>query len=235
MTSNLSVIDQMQTLIQQWEDTDDDKVLFLECYRMMTGNVLEALDKQVFCDPVWVKQLIDHFAEYYFLALQAYEQNPKNAPTVWQLAHNAASDPEITALQNLLLGVNAHINYDLVLTLDDLLRSEWSSHSEQERANRYSDHCRINDIIGQTIDALQDQVLDPAMPIMEIVDRLLGPVDEILISRLIAHWREIVWMNADRLLALNDFDQQVELIQQIEQEALETGKFIYHKPVVFDL
>ena len=51
------------------------------------------------------------------MALHAYENHSSDAPEVWQLAHSAAIDPHITALQKLLLGVNAHINYDLVLTV----------------------------------------------------------------------------------------------------------------------
>jgi histidinol phosphatase-like PHP family hydrolase len=126
----------------------------------------------------------------------------------------------------LLIGVNAHINYDLVLTLVDMLRPEWHNHTEQQRASRYRDHCQINNIIGLTIDAVQDQVLEPAMPVMDLVDRLLGSVDERLISRLITHWREKVWLHATHLLDTNNPDTQQRLIQQIEEEAIETGKFI---------
>jgi hypothetical protein len=81
-------------------------------------------------------------------------------------------------------------------------------------------------IIGLTIDAVQDQVLEPAMPLMALVDRLLGPVDERLISKLITHGREKVWLHATRLLDTDNPDSQKKLIQQIEEEAIETGKFI---------
>lgn len=230
---DVSVMYQMQTLIEQWEDARDGRALFLRCYRMMTGNVMEVVNLREFHDPTWVDKLLHHFADYYFIALQAYEQDPRRAPRVWQLAHHAARDSEITALQKLLLGVNAHINYDLVLTLVDLLGSEWNHHSAQDRDRRYKDHCRINDIIGQTIDAVQDQVIEPEMPFMGLVDRLLGPVDEILISRLIIQWREDVWTNAGRLLALDGVDARADLIHQIEQEVLEIGKFIYTKDIDF--
>lgn len=217
----------MQSRIRQWEEAADDKVLFLRCYMMMTGNVLAAIDQQhTFNDPAWVGRLLAHFAEYYFVALRAYEHDPASAPKVWQYAHHAARDPRIAAIQKLFLGVNAHINYDLVLTLADLLRAEWGGYSSEQRARRYADHCRINDIIGRTIDAVQDEVLEPAMPIMDVFDKLLGPFDEMLILRLITRWREKVWRNTAHLLDLRDADEQVRFIRQVEREALETGKLI---------
>jgi hypothetical protein len=227
MTDNIDVMEQMETLVAQWQDAGDDKVLFLDCYRMMTGNVLSTIQTNEFKDPEWVGRLLFHFADYYFEALQDYQLNPASPPQPWQLAHNAAADPHVTALQKLLLGVNAHINYDLVLTLVDLLADEWDQHSPAQRQDRYADHCQINQIIGQTIDAVQDQVLEPAMPVMALVDSLLGPVDEFLISGLISQWRELVWVNASSLLEMGDADQRANRIAEIEQEVLRIGRMIW--------
>lgn len=219
-------IARMQALIRRWEETSDQRAIFLSCYMMMTRNMLSAIDQHEFKDPVWVDRLLHRFADYYFVALELYERNASAAPSVWQLAHNTTRNPKALPLQNLLLGVNAHINYDLVLTLADLLRPEWVSLSDRQRADRYADHCHVNDVIGRTIDAVQDQVLEPAMPVMDLLDKLLGPIDEILISRLIAQWREAVWQHATRLLEALELDEQTQLIRQVEEEALQLGKII---------
>jgi hypothetical protein len=216
----------MQELIRRWEEDHDKRSIFLTCYLMMTSNMLTAIDQAEFIDPGWVNQLLHHFADYYFVALEAYEREASTAPPVWQLAHNTTRDPNALPIQNLLLGVNAHINYDLVLTLTDLLRSEWGSLSDQSRTNRYADHCRVNDVIARTIDAVQDQVIEPAMPIADIFDKLLGPIDEIIISRLITHWRESVWRHVIGLLETCEIDEQARLIRQVEEEALKLGKIL---------
>jgi hypothetical protein len=223
MTHTTDVMEQMAAQVTQWQEAGDDKALFLDCYRMMTANVLSAVQAQEFNDSNWVGRLLAHFADYYFEALQEYQRSPTSAPQAWQLAHNAAADPHITALQKLLLGVNAHINYDLVLTLVDLLTDEWDQHSQMQRDSRYADHCQINQIVGQTIDAVQDQVLEPAMPLMALVDRMLGPVDELLISGLISQWRKLVWRNASSLLEMDDTSQRAARIAEIEQEVLRIG------------
>ena len=221
-----AVLTQMQSLIRRWEETSDRRAIFLSCYLMMTRNMRTAIQRGEFHDPVWVARLLENFAGYYFVALQAYEHNPASAPPVWQLAHQATRDPQALALQMLLLGVNAHINYDLVFSLVDLLGPEWAAHSPAQRAARYADHCHVNHVIGCTIDAVQDQVLEPAMPAMDLVDKLLGPLDEKLISALLSRWREDVWLNATRLLKMADAAEQERLILAVEQQVMKIGEVI---------
>jgi hypothetical protein len=220
------VILRMQSIVSEWESQSDHRSIFLNCYMLMTGNMLIAIDRKEFSDPRWVDRLLHAFADYYFLALNAYDLNPRSAPPVWQLAHDASLDHSITPLQKLLLGVNAHINYDLVLTLVDLLQPEWSQIQDQHRKIRYTDHCLVNEIIGRTIDTVQDTILEPAMPVMDIIDKVLGPIDEFLISRLIANWRENVWNHATRLIESQDPAEQQQMIMQVEEDALRIGRFI---------
>ena len=216
----------MQALIAQWEAAADERAIFLSCYLMMTRNMLEAIQRDEFNDTAWVNMLLHRFADYYFEALEAYEQDEREAPAVWQLAHSAARQGNLLALQELLLGVNAHINVDLVLTLLDLLEPEWENLTEEQRAMRYSDHCRVNEVIGSTIDAVQDQVLEPAMPAMDLIDRLLGPLDEKLVSHLISDWRDQVWRNATHLLQTADMEERLQYMRQVEEEALRFGRLI---------
>jgi hypothetical protein len=221
-----AVVAQMLSLIQRWEESSDQRAIFLSCYCMMTRNMRIAIEQDEFYDVAWVDHLVEHFASYYFVALEAYERDPAAAPRVWQQAHQATQDPEILALQKLLLGVNAHINYDLVLSMVDVLGPEWADLSEEQRARRYADYCHVNEVIGCTIDAVQDQVVEPAMPVMDLIDRLFGPLDEKMISGLLARWRENVWRYAVQLLEAEEEQAYARLIGEVEQDAIRTGDFI---------
>lgn len=218
---------QMEAQIRQWEQASDRRAIFLKCYLMMTRNMLSAIANGEFHDPDWVGRLLENFAGYYFLALEAYEHNPATAPRVWQLANQATRDPQVLALQMLLLGVNAHINYDLVLSLVDLLGPEWGGLSAEQRLERYADHCHVNQVIGFTIDAVQDQVIEPAMPVMDLFDKLLGPLDERVTSALLSRWRENVWQNAIQVLEAMDSEERQRLLQEVEQDALRIGERIH--------
>ncbi len=216
----------MQMLVQQWQAAADQRSIFLSCYALMTGNMLTAIDAGEFDDAVWINTLLHRFADYYFVALQAEEQHSPGAPQVWQMAFAAARHPQTRVLQNLLLGVNAHINYDLVLTLVDVLEQEWAQSSPPQRQRRYTDHCHVNFVIGRTIDAVQDDILERLEPALDIADKLMGRLDEWLISRLITHWRDEVWANAIKLIETPHPANREQLRRQIEAVALKRANAI---------
>jgi hypothetical protein len=221
------VIQQMQALIQDWTGINDSRRIFLSCYQLMTLNTLKAIERDEFFDSNWVNHLLNRFADYYFIALDKYETDPQAAPLVWQLAHNATRSSKALAIQSLLLGVNAHINYDLVLALVDVLTPEWNTLDEVQLKNRYTDHDRVNTIIALSIDAVQDDILEPAMPFMDFIDNVFGRLDERLISSLIRNWRENVWNNATHILSTENAQYKEEFITRVERDALKIGRLIY--------
>jgi hypothetical protein len=224
--ADIATTRRMDTLIDEWQRQADRRADFLRCYRLMTGNVLLAIDQDEFHDGPWVRQLLDHFAHYYFAALTDYEGDRPETPAVWVAAHRAAVLPETLILQNLLLGINAHINYDLVLTLYDVLSPEWEALSPTVRRQRYEDHRRVNAVIGRTVDVVQDDVVEPKEPLLDIVDKLLGPVDEWTASLIIRQWREEVWRHAEQMLAAHDAAEREALRRQVETLTLQRAKAI---------
>ena len=224
--ADTKTVNRMDMLIAEWERVVDRRVDFLRCYRMMTGNMLLAIEEGEFNDGPWVRQLLQNFADYYFAALDDYEHNRPKTPIVWSTAHRTAVQPKTPVLQNLLLGINAHINYDLVLTLYDLLSPEWNALSSAGRRRRYEDHRHVNVVIGRTVDEVQDSVVEPEARLMDIVDKLLGPIDEWTASLLIRNWREEVWHHTQQMLAAqNDTEREI-VRQEVESTTLRRAKTI---------
>jgi hypothetical protein len=214
------VFERMQSLVDDWQATADRRAAFLSCYQMMTSNMHQAIDGGEFNDPEWVYSLLQQFAGYYFHALEAYEANQPDTPAIWRQAFDATRQPDTRTLQNLLLGMNAHINYDLIFTLVDMLEPEWAQLSSEERQGRYDDHCHVNAVIHRTIDAVQDTIIEPDEPLMELADRLMGEVDEWIVARLITQWRDEVWEQAQCLLDSPSSEERLRLQQIIEDQAL---------------
>ncbi len=223
------ILQRMDRHIQKWQAGGDRRAIFLACYRIMTNNMLTALGNRAFADTAWVNRLLHHFADYYFHALEHFEANGPKTPAVWRFAFEAATKKEVAALQDLLLGVNAHINFDLVLTLHDLLHADWGRLTVDQRSQYYNDYCFVNTIISRTIDTVQDQVLEPAQPSMRLVDDLMGRVDEWLLGRMITHWRDEVWRHACLLLDTASSDAKTEIIQTVEHHALRRADAIAGK------
>lgn len=215
------VVGRMQSYLDAWESAKDHRAIFLGCYLMMTRNMLAAISAEEFEDNAWVSRLLHRFAEYYFSSLEGFEKQ-QIIPAAWTLAFEAAGQPRLHVLQNLLLGVNAHITYDLVFTLVEILTPEWKGMSPTLRLSRYRDHCHVNEIIRQTIDSVQDQVIERLDPAMKWVDEALGPLDEWMTSWFIADWREEVWENAVHLLTCTEIEREG-ISRQVEQRALDRG------------
>ena len=95
-----------------------------------------------------------------------------------------------------------------------------------QRVARYADHCHVNDIIGQTIDAVQDEVVEHYSPLLDVVDKMMGPLDEWLISRMLTDWREEVWNKAIQWVETTDPEERRRLRTQIEAATLRRAKVI---------
>jgi hypothetical protein len=216
----------MDSLAQAWEQAADRRSFFLRCYALMTGNMLAAVDQGEFHDAMWVRHLLDLFADYYFVALDAYEHGDATTPAVWRLAHDTATQQEAPVIQDLLLGINAHINYDLVLALVDMLEPDWQALAPEAQGQRYEDHSHVNDIIAGTIDSVQQQVVAPDDRWMSLMDWALGPLDEHAAARLIRQWREEVWRRAMDMLAAADPEERADLRRALAAQALERGEQI---------
>lgn len=226
MPKTARVIERMHTQCLAWEQSEDQRAIFLRCYSMMTSNMVAALGAGRFHDAKWATELMHLFAEYYFIGLRAYDQSPSEAPAVWRFAHDAAKERNLHVMQHLFLGINAHINYDLVLTIVDMLQPEWHQLNEAQRQLRYEDHCKVNEVIAETIDRVQDTVIERYDPLMDVIDRMLGRVDEMLLSRLITHWRETVWQQAMSILACQHGQEREMIRLEVEAEALKTARWI---------
>ena len=221
-----TILKQMREQIYHWEQTSDSRATFLSCYLLMTENMLQAIESNQFHDSKWVYTFLHRFAEYYFEALAAYEYQRLIAPKVWVIVHDAAQKDTTQVLQNLLLGINAHINFDLIFTLVDMLTPEWQQLSLLEKDQRQADHNHVNLIIADTIDSVQDQVIESLIPKMDLVDKLMGPLDEWMISTLITHWRDDVWRQAVDLLEMEDIEACEVRKEQIEQQTINRASTI---------
>lgn len=225
MKSKDPVLDRMHEYVESWKASKDRRHVFLSCYHLMSSNMVQALESQEFHDPVWVQKLLHRFADYYFDNLRCFDCGDRTSK-VWQNAHLAAKETDLSELQLLIVGVNAHINYDLVFALYDLLKPEWESLSEEKKHLRYEDHCHVNKVIAKTIDRVQDEILEPDNPTLEWVDRLFGRMDEFLISKLITKWRDDVWENTQHLLTM-DSEKEKELFRKkIESDVIQLEKTI---------
>jgi hypothetical protein len=186
--------------------------------------MVAGLQSSRFRDRQWVEGLLRHFASYYFDAVDAYDRSDPGTPAVWRYTLDAARRSETNVLQNLFLGINAHINYDLVLAITDVLEPEWGGIEPDLQEVRYRDHCLVNTIIAETIDIVQDEVVERHAPSLDLLDKALGPLDEWMIARMIRGWRDDVWQNALHMLEAPSGPARESLRLGVEARSLDRAR-----------
>lgn len=220
MSRDTQLTSLMAAQINAWDRAGDRRAIFLSCYARMTANMFAAVEAGRFHDSAWVNDLIHNFAGYYFVALQAYEAGDPQLATVWRVAFDRARAPATPVVVSLLLGVNAHINYDLVQVLADMLGPTWRSLAPQERRERYEDYCSVNGVIAETVDRVQDEVVEPYARLMQLLDVACGPLDEWCAARLLSLWRADVWAQALAIVEAPDLPRGRALRRRTDDLAL---------------
>ncbi|SDN11860.1 hypothetical protein SAMN04487949_3432 [Halogranum gelatinilyticum] len=177
-------------LAAAFEEREDRRAVFLNIYARMTAAVAEGIDRGDFADPEWVSAYLVEFANLYRQAVYDYEAgNAELVPEAWQLAFDAAARGDGLVVQDAALGVNAHINYDLALTLAAV-------GTESGRREKYADHHAVTDVISHLLDETQDALAERDAPGLETVDDSLGRLDEWLLVFTIDECRDSAWRTA---------------------------------------
>jgi hypothetical protein len=167
---------------------------FLGTYRRTTLAVGKAVDAGGFEDPDWVERWDVAFAELYVKALDAHLSGgtPSRA---WRLAFDA--DPRLPALRHVLLGINAHVNYDLPQALLAVI-PDGDFTDASLMASRRRDHERIDGVLSSRV-AAEDAEL--GMQGRTLTDRVLQPLNRLASRRFLREARIKVWHNTGELQA----------------------------------
>jgi len=157
---------------------------FLDTYQRTTRAVGHAVDAGQFEDPDWVERWDVAFAELYLAALDA-----PIAPRPWRLAFSAP--PELPPLRHVLLGINAHVNYDLPQALLAVI-SDAQFGDAALMASRRRDHERIDGVLASRVGA-EDVELSASGK--TLLDRVLTPLNRLGSKRFLRESRQKVWHN----------------------------------------
>jgi hypothetical protein len=185
------LIARMVALLALLEAEGDPARFFLGTYLRTTQAVRTAMDGGLFEDPSWVEEWDVDFAGFYLDALEAYRHDPATVPTPWRQAFGAKSTlrPE----GHVLLGMNAHINFDLPQSLVRVIPAEQFA-DPGTLARRERDHERIDGVLASRVGA-EDVELQRVGDERTPLDRLLTPLNHAASRLFLREARRKVWAN----------------------------------------
>lgn len=197
---NLSDVEEIRVRLEKLADecahAGNRLGYFTASYVETTTRVLALLRGNEFEAPDQVLALTVGYARR-FLKMVADFRAGQPIARCWRLAIEAGTNKRLSILQHLLLGMNAHINYDLGIVAAQV------SEDEAQLLTLRTDFLRINDLLAATLDTFQDRI-NRFSPVMRIIDRLGYRFDEAIFNFNLAHARDAAWSLATSLLALRN-------------------------------
>jgi hypothetical protein len=187
-----ALIERMAELLEPLEAAGDPKRIFHATYMRTTIAVAREIRRPGgFVDPEWTERWDVAFADLYLEAL-AQAQAGEKPSRPWAVAFGAP--PGLPVLNRLLLGMNAHINYDLPQALLAVITDEEFGDAELI-ARREKDHKAIDDILASRVSAEGDE-LTRIVAKVSLLNRVLKPLNQRGTKRFLREARQKVWANA---------------------------------------
>ena len=209
------LVARMEALLDSVAAGGDPARFFLGTYLRTTRAVAEALGAGLFEDPAWVADWDVDFAGLYLDALDAHRKNPAAPARPWRLAFGA--DPGLPPEAHVLLGMNAHINFDLPQSLVRVIPPEDFAVPERMDLRR-RDHERIDGVLAARVGA-EDEELVRAGGRRTPLDRLLGPANRQAARLFLRESRRKVWLNTGALHAARQEGEAPYAIRLADLEA----------------
>lgn len=208
----------LKKALDWYHDNNDYRAVFLRAYYIITVNVHSAVHgygewKQgIFFDPAWIASLAGKFSSLYFQSLTTFEREP-GSELAWKLAHRMAEDRSSTVVQDLLLGLNAHINYDLAYGIFMNLKEHGDDRNHLLLPRRKFDHDQVNEILLRSIPEITTTLTRDYGGAIRFLDVALDHLDDLLAGTGLRYYRERVWWDAVSYLTTTD-EQELKLVHE---------------------
>jgi hypothetical protein len=188
---------------------DNDGLKWFNRLYMMVTEEVDLRPAATWKDAVWLDKLDVVFAGLYFKAVASYVSQSADAPNAWDALMESRFRGGIDRIQFALAGMNAHINHDLALALNET--NSLSNINPNRLSPQYTDYDAVNQLLND--------VTPRALNVLAA--GVLGQLaqDTGKVGRLLAFWnivkaRELAWQFADHLRQISGIQRQIGLAAQ---------------------
>ena len=184
------VVAGFSSLEERFRAGKDRRSVFLTLYGVVSAEMRDRLASGAFADEVWVERYAVAFANLYREALDAYDAGRTAAvPRAWRRCFDTAAAGNNLVLQDVLLGVNAHVNNDLAFALDRV-----SLRPDRER--RRHDHNAVNQVLTGVTQRATQRLASLYAPGIATMDEAAGDIDELVSRMSLDTARDSAWESA---------------------------------------
>jgi hypothetical protein len=196
---------------------------FAAMYKRITIAVRTAVNDGAFQDGPRMERFDAAFAGRYFDALNGYfhpSQFPRPTRS-WQRTFDAADRPDPIILQHILAGVNAHIDLDLGITVQNIAPAT-------RLPQLHDDYNTINAVLASQVNGLINDI-DQLSPELAELYQVLANNEIFLINQTVRAMRDSAWRFAIVLAVVPGFTRPLTIWARDRQVAGQAD-LIYHPP-----
>jgi hypothetical protein len=215
------VIKKLDLIIQETIVANNHLGIFAYVYRRTTAKIQESIVEKRFEDNERMEKFDVVFANRYIDAYENYKlQRPISKS--WRSAFEAKDKP-FTIIQHLMMGMNAHISFDLGIAAAEFVLGEKIDSLE-------NDFMSVNQILKEITNEMQDRV-SKVSRLMILLDWIGKEKDEKVINFGIVKSRQFAWevANGIAILELNKNAKNI-LIEKTDNTVAAFNKMIQQPP-----
>ncbi len=216
------IIASLTAIVSNCEQAKNRSGYFAALYKRMTIAVKEGIENNAFVDGKRMEKLDIVFANRYLSAYEAYHKK-EECSNSWKYAFDGCVNESLTVIQQLILGVNTHINLDLALASAITAPGD-SIHALE------GDFNRINEVIASLFDDVQQSLEEVWWP-MKFLKRVGKTQQTDVLNFSIGAARKTAWANAVILAGLNENEQHA-FVQQMDQIVYRIAEKVINPGVV---
>jgi hypothetical protein len=215
------VIKKLDLIIQETIEANNYLGIFAYVYQRTTAKIQAAILEKRFEDNVRMEKFDVIFANRY---IDAYENFKLQRPISksWKSAFKVKDQP-FTIIQHLMMGMNAHISFDLGIAAAEIAPGEKMDALE-------NDFMLVNQILQEITSEMQNRITKVSR-LMFLIDWLGKKKDEKVINFGIAKSRQFAWEVANGI-AILEFNENAKniLIEKTDNTVAALNKLIQRPP-----
>lgn len=184
----------LDKIIRYCEEKSSRTGYFASLYKAMTLGVQTGIEQKVFEDSARMERLDVAFANRYLDAYNMYisDRQPTHS---WMYAFKASEQMNLTVVQHLLLGINAHINLDLGIATASISTPD-------NLESMHHDYNQINEIIANVYNSMDKALRKIAWPAVFLRPFDMGGTNSV-INFSMQKARDTAWNNAKLLVGMS--------------------------------